>query len=220
MKLISVQYGDFEEIEHLNPNFQKNFLKLKLTLDMLSPKEIYIENFPRLMFTLIEALPNLRYHQCSHGEKRHLKREYDPSHLISPIKIIGDVIDTVHLLEHTILELQCQISEMDVCSGLTCNYWEPENRFDVFVECTEPNIAIFSSNVAIAALKNIIYNTNDFDLPSLSDTVAIAKQIYSRGITDADELAGALQWSKPKVQSEIKRLDRFNFPFQILQPAA
>ncbi len=219
MKLISIQYGNFEEIEHLNPNFQKNFLKLKLTLDMLSPKEFYIDNFPRLIFSVIEALPNLRYHQCSHGEKRHLKREYDPSHLISPIKIIGDVIDTVHLLEHTILELQCQISEMDVCSGLTCNYWEPENRFDVFVECTEPNIAIFSSNVAIAALKGIIYN-EEFDLPSLKDTVAIARQIYARGITDDDELASHLNWSKSKVQTELRRLDRFNFPFQILQPAA
>ncbi len=219
MKLVSVQNGDYSEVEHLNPNFQKHHPKLKITLDTISPREFYLENFPRLMFSIIEMLPNLRYHQCSHGENRHLRREYDLSHLITPIKIIGDVIDTVHLLEHAILELQCQVSDMPVCSGLTCNYWEPENRYDVFVECNEPEVALFSTHAAVAVFNKLLYD-DPAASPPLNDLIQIASDIYRHGMRTEEELAQSLNWTAARVSSGLEWLEEFKFPFEILEPVA
>ncbi|RMD96565.1 MAG: hypothetical protein D6814_11165 [Calditrichaeota bacterium] len=218
MKLISLQHGRFSEIDQLNGNFRKEFLKLKITLDTLSPQKFYLDRFPGLMFTLIEILPNLRHHHCSHGDNEHLSREYDLSHLITPIKIIGDTIDTVHLLEHMILELQCQISEMQVCSGLTCNYWEPENRYDIFVECNEPDLCTFSTYVSLAFFNQFLYRKGE--LFNIQDVIRLARTIYRQDSRSIRHIAKMMNWSRDKVISEIERLERFSFPFQSLHPVA
>ncbi len=219
MKIISIQSGTFPEIERLNRNFRKEYQKLKITLDTLSGREFYLKRFPNLMFSIIEMLPNLRHHRCSHGENIHISREYDPSHLISPIKILGDVIDTVHLLEHTILELQCQISEMEICSGLTCNYWEPENRYDVFVECTEPNLAAFSTELSVALFNHLLYAPNE-QFPDIKDIIRLARTVYKHELRSIRQISTLLNWSEEKVIEGMERLEQFKFPFRVLQPAA
>lgn len=219
MNIVTMQSGYFSDIDHLNPNFRKDFKKLKITLDTPYERGFYLQKFPVLLFTVMDMLPNLRHHRCSHGDQKHIHRQYDMSHLVSPIKIIGDVIDTVHLLEHTILELQCQISEMEICSGLTCNYWEPENRYDVFVECTEPDLAIFSAEVSVATFNRILEGTSHLEL-DLGETIRLARTIYKYDLTSIRQIARRLSWSEQKVIRGMEELEQYRFPFRALQPAA
>ena len=116
MKLIATDYGTFSGIDHLNDRFEHGSDRLKITVDTVSPRALYLERFPQLLFEVLEIFPNLQRHRCSHGQIDSRYRQYDMSHLVSPIKLVGDVIDTVHLFEHVILELQFQIGTMEACS--------------------------------------------------------------------------------------------------------
>jgi hypothetical protein len=49
-----------------------------------------------------------------------------------------------HLMEHMIIDLQSNITGMDSCSGITCGYKNPPNRFDMFVECKDQTVGLFS----------------------------------------------------------------------------
>lgn len=218
MKVIDLRHGRFAEIDHLNPNFRKEYGRLRITVDMLSPREHYLDQFPFLMFSIIDLFPNLKNHSCSHGQADHTVREYDMSHLISPIKIIGDVIDTVHLLEHVILELQCQIGVMHVCSGLTCNYWEPENRYDVFIETAEPELAKFACNFALELFNNLLYEREGHI--NLQDVVKAAQILYSNHSRPAHEVARDYEWPNSQFSELLQKLQELNFPFQHVQPAA
>lgn len=218
MKLIATKHGRFAEIDHLNPNFRNEYKRLKITIDTVAPKEFYLGNFPTLMFTILELFPNLRNHSCNHGKTNHTQRDYDTSHLIAPIKIVGDVIDTVHLLEHVILELQCQIGSMEVCSGLTCNYWEPENRYDVFIECAEPELATFACNLALDVFQKI--SNEDVSIEDVRDLLQIAHTVYGGIEISTYDVARELNWPTRRVSRLIEKLEKFNFPFPAMQPAA
>lgn len=218
MKLISAEPGKYPDINRLNHNFRADSNRIKFTIDTISPKSLYLDRFPKLLFTTFDLLPNIKKHRCTRGATTEAFRDYDMSHLVSPIKLIGDVIDTVHLLEHVVLELQCQIGAMPECSGLTCNYWEPENRYDVFIESDETELARFSCKMALDLFDTIIYGSEkEIDLPDLT---ILARRIYGRGTVSKAGIARDLAWSGERVSEKMARLEAFNFPLKSLKFAA
>ncbi len=218
MKLIGFEEGLFPELDNYNAGFIKGSRRLKATIDTLSSKTHYIENYPELLFNTLDLLPNIRNHRCSHGENEHAGRDYDMSHIFSPIKIVGDVIDTVHLFEHVALEIQCQVAEMKECSGLTCNYWEPETRYDVFIECEETSVAEFS---CLTSLKLINSQINTPDEPfNIRDVLQLAITITRKGYEDPEALAAHLGWSNGKLNRMMAELRELKFPFIVQLPAA
>lgn len=219
MHLIATEYGRFAGIDQINSNFRNDRMRLKLTLDTESPRKLYLDQFPQLLFSVLEIFPNLRSHRCQQGESGFTKREYDLSHLVTPIKIIGDVIDTVHLLEHVILEMQCQIGIMDECSGLTCNYWEPENRYDVFIECDEPELGLFSCNASLDLFRKLLYGSDTARI-DIADMLAVAAKIYHAETDSIAALSEMLAWRESKITRIMERLEELSFPFHVLQPAA
>ncbi len=218
MKLIGFEEGLFPELDNYNAGFNKGSRRLKVTIDTLAAKTHYIENYPELLFNTLDLLPNIRNHRCSHGENEHAGRDYDMSHIFSPIKIVGDVIDTVHLFEHVALEIQCQVAEMQECSGLTCNYWEPETRYDVFIEYEEAPIAEFS---CLTSLKLINSQINTPEEPfNIRDVLMLATTIARQEVEDASSLSSHLGWSNGKLNRIIAELQELKFPFSAHLPAA
>ena len=218
MKLIATDHDFFPEINNFNPRLKKGSRRLKLTIDTISPRALYLERFPSLLFSILDLFPNIKRHRCGHSQVHENFRDYDTSHLLAPIKIMGDVIDTVHLLEHVTLELQCQIGGMDVCSGLTCNYWEPENRFDVFVECEEPALGLFSCNFAMDVLQKLIYGPEESI--EVDDPIALARSLYENQGCSIAEVQHNLAWPEERVARNLARLEALKFPREIIRNAA
>ncbi|KAA3613909.1 MAG: hypothetical protein DWQ05_16685 [Calditrichaeota bacterium] len=218
MELIKIVPGNFAELNKLNGNFKKDTQRIRATIDTTEEKDFYIGKFPDLLFGMLKLFPNIRHHHCHQGEHKYPNRDFDIRHLGAPIKIVGDVIDTVHLVEHISLEIQCQVDDLDECSGLTCNYWEPENRFDVFIECNKPAIATFSCNFAFQLCTSMLNGTkNDFHI---DEVIKMARAIEKSGEYSLHVLARLLKWSKKKTMGNLKLLEQFNFPLPWMRTAA
>ncbi|MCA9735107.1 MAG: hypothetical protein H6696_20850 [Deferribacteres bacterium] len=218
MKLVKILEGNFEELKKLNTNFKADTQRIRVTIDTIHEKPYYINKFPDLLFKTLQMFPNIRHHHCHQGEQVYSNRDFDIRQLGAPIQIVGDVIDTVHLVEHISLEIQCQLDELDECSGLTCNYWEPENRFDVFIECRNPEIATFSCHLAVLLSTDILEGIeSDWQV---DDIIDIAKIITKTNEYSLHTLAKMLKWPKKKTLQNMKLLEQLYFPLPWLRSAA
>jgi hypothetical protein len=103
-------------------------------------------DFHTIYHALAKLLPTLSQHKCCE------QWENTPLYLQETegvsVKWVGEVADVAHLVEHVIVDLQCAISGMRKCSGITCGHKDPENRFDLFLQCTDPEVGVFSAYFA------------------------------------------------------------------------
>ncbi|MBD3298086.1 MAG: hypothetical protein GF341_05470 [candidate division Zixibacteria bacterium] len=130
----------------LNHRFRPDANHLIVTLDVEGYDPPVTNAFPVMYRALATLFPTLSRHSCCE------QWENTPLFLQSiegvSIKSVGEAADVAHLTEHVMVDLQCAISGMKLCSGITCGHRSPENRFDVFVECTDPRVGAFSAHLA------------------------------------------------------------------------
>ena len=141
----SLSFGQFADIEPLNPAFASGSRKLRVTVDTEIVPRV---PDPRLVERLVGAFPGLTRHQCraQPGEARRaagtriLLLESDSS------------ANQAHLLEHLMLEMLSALDHAPRLSGVTCAYGEPPERNDIFVECSEPESGGFAALLAVEAM--------------------------------------------------------------------
>lgn len=218
MKLIATKHDYFPDIDAYNPRFRIGSLRLKLTIDTLSPRKFYLNRFPALLFDVLDLFPRIKHHRCAHGKSESRFRDYNTGHWMAPIRIIGDVIDTVHLLEHVILELNCQIGGMEICSGLTCNYWEPENRYDVFIECDDFALGIFSTNFGLKLFHQLLYGQKFAH--DVRELMLLAGILYEQPEIPSLQLQQRLGWAPEQIASGLAQLKALQFPDDSARRAA
>lgn len=211
IKIIDTSSGAFPEVDQLNPSFAPKSLRLKLTVDATAPREHYLDQFPELLFHLTSLFPNLCHHQCSSGNEMDDFRDVVIDNPLLPIKLVGDVIDSVHLLEHVIIELQCSLAQMPRCSGITCNLWEPENRYDVYVECETREMGAFAGRLGVQIINDILQSGAMSTSPRRM--VKMVPLLLQQPRTDKRRLAEALRWSATTVQRTLNELQVYQFPF-------
>jgi hypothetical protein len=137
-------------------------------------------------------------------------RDRPIAHPELPIKIVGDVIDTAHILEHLIIELQCSLAKMPMCSGVTCRLWEPENRFDVFVECDNASMGNFAGRLGVKIINDVINHGNLS--PSPRRMVQIVPLLVEAPESSVSCLAQQLEWSTAVVHRTLQELRDHEFP--------
>lgn len=165
MKVLAIYYGDFLEIENLYSRFGKGRKKIKVVVDVENQYDHSRDTFVRLFRHAAGLLPTLSCHSCC--------EEWDAAPLCIreeeqvSIKRIGENADFPHLLEHLIVDLQCTLSGMKVCSGITCGWKKPEHRFDLFIECDDPRIGVFAACFGANLINNFLAgkpSENDYGL--------------------------------------------------------
>jgi len=205
MQVVDTKYGLFPEVNHLNSRFVPNRPRLKLTVDMLYPEEHYVESFPYLAQKLVELFPTLRHHRCCEEDSPPACGEQ------VPIRTTGQAIDVVHLIEHVIIDLQCRITSMDMCSGITCHYWSPGNRYDIFVECVDEKVGLFSARLAVDLVGSCLRRKSVDE--EYHHTIALAKFLYHHphAPITPEQLARHLGWSVDTADAALHHLVRFQF---------
>jgi hypothetical protein len=148
LEIKEIAYGQFPEISDLNPRFKPESHKIKATLDIrLSPDHSGMD-LSSIVHQLMKLLPTLAKHQCGESLFTNLKsaKEDTSSAINSSVCSChpDEVTDLAHLMEHVIIDLQSNITGMDSCSGITCGYKNPPYRFDMFVECKDKTVGLFS----------------------------------------------------------------------------
>jgi len=148
-----ISYGEFREISDLNPRFRPGSKKVRIVLDVHTPDtDPDGLDLPSVFVRLRHLLPSLERHQCGERLFDHLKsgkRSFQGEQL-------EQSTDIAHIMEHVIIDLQSKITGVNLCSGITCGYKDPDNRFDLFVECEDKNVGVFSALFAADLLDRLL----------------------------------------------------------------
>ena len=208
MQIVSLSFGRFQELSDLDIFFRHSFLRLKLVLDISVPENTEFD-FDKIHKDISDFFPNLQKHKCwtnllggsiSNRERKDL-----------PFQRVGGITDLAHLVEHMIIDLQATVGQMESCSGLTCGYQDPANRFDLFIECKDRRVATFSSNLAVKMMKELLWDKNlSFEYSKL---IQLAKCLYSEPelIFSLQKLSQKLGWQKEELALQIRELIGLKF---------
>lgn len=155
MQILRIQYARVPKIQMLNHRFRPEAQHLIVTVDVDEYDPPETNDFYSIYHALSDLFPTLSRHSCCE------EWENTPLYLQAmegvPIKSVGEAADVAHLVEHVMVDLQCAISGMRLCSGITCGHRAPENRFDIFVECRDPKVGAFSARLATYLVSMLLH---------------------------------------------------------------
>lgn len=208
MQIVSLSFGRFPEISELEIFFRHSDLRLKLVLNIYLPEGKELD-FKSLYHKVTGFFPNLQKHKCwAHLLGGSVSQEERDD---LPFQSIGGVTDLAHLVEHLIIDLQSTVAQMESCSGLTCGYNDPDNRFDLFIECQDRRVATFSSNLAVRMMKELLWEgslTTDY-----TKSVQLAKCLYAEPelLSSVNRLNQRLGWDKEELSLQLRELIALKF---------
>jgi len=153
MRITSIHYDRFPQIRMLNHRFQANARHLMVRLEVADYAPPLSRDFVSMYQALVRVFPTLSHHQCCE------QWENTPLFLQEiegvSLKTAGEIADVAHLTEHVIVDMIVAISGVRACSGITCGHREPENRFDLFVECEDVRLGVFAANFAVYLVRRL-----------------------------------------------------------------
>lgn len=174
LQIREISYGEFPEICGLNPRFKPKSKKVKVVIDVHVPEsQKGNPDLPSAFGRLMKLLPSLERHQC--GE--HLLEDLRSGSKDFRSQHSDEITDIAHMMEHVIIDLQANITGMDSCSGITCGYKNPSSRFDLFVECRDKKVGVFSALLATDMLKALL--TKKILSGRFRALVELAKYLYA-----------------------------------------
>jgi len=214
LEIKEISYGEFPEILGLNPRFKPGGKKVKVVLDVRVPEtEKGNTDLSSVLMKLTKLLPSLERHQC--GE--HLFEDLKSGKRYPSSEHLDKITDIAHIMEHIIIDLQSKITGMDSCSGITCGYKKPYYRFDLFVECEDKKVGMFSVFFAEDLLKRLL--TNKSLSRRYRALIDLAKHLYGNNSLQrqtklnpmASQISSELGWKKSFVLSLLRELKGFGF---------
>lgn len=208
MKIIAISHGKFTDISYLHRNFQNGVKRLRITVEV---NRSFKKNghFSFVFNQLLTIMPSLARHKCCENWIGPWPAPKLSSGI--PIKKVGDSTDFAHLVEHVIIDLMCNVGQMSLCSGITCGYQSPQNRFDLFIECPDKRIGVFSANLAVYLLDNLLSGRK---LPANSkETINLARILYShrRQRLTPKKISSQDGWNESLVASLWERLRNLKY---------
>jgi hypothetical protein len=145
--IAAIQHGTFQEASRLNPRFAPDRPLLLTTLDIVWTPADPLEAIAGLEERLLAFSPGFRKHECRGLEAYHVfpgpkAAAHDkpspkgPRRASSPREAPYDAnLALAHLVEHAIIDFQCEVTGESTCSGMTGAYRSVEHRYDLMVEC-------------------------------------------------------------------------------------
>ncbi|HEU4403517.1 MAG TPA: hypothetical protein VFT43_15575 [Candidatus Polarisedimenticolia bacterium] len=157
IRIRSVQHGPFPGAARYNSRFQEGVTRIRLTIDLGAelrrPHGPLSSSFKANLLALCPLLPE---HDCRGGRDVHeLLSAGDattPQRARAPEE---DGLVLAHLIEHVAIDLIVAVSGARFCSGVTCAWRDRTDRFDVFVECTDPLLGRSLAILATAAVRDL-----------------------------------------------------------------
>jgi hypothetical protein len=214
LEIRELLYGEFPEIQDLNPRFRPGGKKIKVVVDVHAPEVQKGDTDLCSIFTnLTKLLPSLEKHQC--GE--HLFENLRCGKKAVDSEYPDEITNIAHMMEHVIIDLQSNITGMNSCSGITCGYKNPSFRFDLFVECEDKKVGMFSAFFSADVLKRLITNKS---MPRRYHAlIDLAKYLYNsssyQGGAELDSVISQINsefgWRRGFALLLLRKLKEFGF---------
>jgi len=164
-----VAVGPFPEAVSLHPGFTPGVPRVRLTIDVglglrKKPGPLGVEETK----ALLEFCPRLLDHDCGAGGslRRFLNGAHRLAGTVSSIPADGatderDGLNLAHLIEHVAIELIVGVTRAPRCSGATCAHAGRLDRFDIFLECTDPLAGRAAAILAAALVRDLRIGQTD-----------------------------------------------------------
>ncbi|MBU1318187.1 MAG: hypothetical protein KKG33_11640 [candidate division Zixibacteria bacterium] len=209
MRLLAVSYGLFSKVSKLYSRFQPGIGHLKVVIEIVPTGGFERDKFLILYRQLSIFFPTINRHSCcDEWESAPLFLEEEEG---VSIKRVGESADIAHLIEHIIVDMQVNLGGMQRCSGLTCGWKHPENRFDLFVECANARVGLFAAQFAVHLVSKILTRKKISKRNGL--ILELAKFLLENPDTasDTESLTKVLGWKRGAVEMAHSRLYEFGF---------
>jgi hypothetical protein len=214
IEIKELSYGEFSEISGLNPRFKPRGKKLKVVLDVnaLGRKDLNV-GLTYVFNNLVKLLPSLERHQCGENLFEHIRS----GNLSGDHQHPDEITNIAHMMEHIIIDLQSNITGMNSCSGITCGYKKPVYRFDLFVECKDKKVGMFSAFFAAEILRRLVTNRRlSRRYPNLIDlTKHLYRERSHRQLAEPEHLVSQINqrwgWRRSFILLLLRKLKEFGF---------
>ncbi|MCZ6688809.1 MAG: hypothetical protein O7H41_04315 [Planctomycetota bacterium] len=206
IRILEARYGTFPEVDELNRDFIAGSRRLKLQIEVHEGIR-YTESDPAVLLEqLSESLPGLDEHRCCGNSEigSTFFRNGDGDGSTEGARLAS--ANLAHLLEHVVLDLQYRIAGATRCSAVTCGYWEPPSRYDLFVESSNALCAGTSARLGVALMNDHLAGHPAIPLYGLA--IRVGRELYERHPWprgDA-ELAASLEEPAGRVQEITRHL--------------
>lgn len=151
--MLAAALGAFPEISRLNPEFVPARLRLKLTLRI---DACGVPATGALFAALEASFPTMARHRCcgSGSLRSRVSEGAAPQEGAGSDPDPG--VDVAHLVEHLVIDIQHFVGRMTICSGVTCAYRSPPDRYDIFVESPEEKVGLLAASVAVGVSEDLL----------------------------------------------------------------
>jgi hypothetical protein len=149
-----IAFGDFPQVTRLNPGFVPGVKRLKVSLEVSGAGDA--GGAAKIIGALAGFLPSLSFHRCC-GDNSIGETFFDrDQRRRCSLRETDEGVDLAHLLEHVLIDVQHHIARMKICSGVTCAWIDPRDRYDIFVECLEEAVGRVAFGIAVEILEDLL----------------------------------------------------------------
>ncbi len=171
IRIQSMAFAPFTEIEPLNPGFRSGHPKMRVTVDTEPAPRVPEEP---LLRELAGAFPGLRRHQCRAAAAEGSAPAGGTRILLVPADASAN---QAHVFEHLTLELLAALDDASSrLSGVTCAYTKPPERNDVFVECHDADTGALAAWLAAETMNGVL--SGESAAPLYPDVLRCARLVH------------------------------------------
>lgn len=199
MRIEKIEYGSFKEVNHLNPVFSSEKKKIRAILSLDPNLMVWNDNIPNLMITAFDLIEECSDHECSASYESHVGNKTKSIYKIPLI------------IEHLMLGIINSVGKNEQCHGLTCSSKENVHLYNIFIECSDPQLGEFALTAAKNLIEDILIHGDRS--PLWNYLLASAKFLYPMSQIGyaSKEIMNEFGWSKEQAALIVKALSHLSF---------
>jgi hypothetical protein len=221
IRIQGIEHGPFPSASPLNPRFQPGMPRIRLILDIGASLRRHRQSLStREREVLLAFCPHLPDHRCAGGQ--------DIYDLLLPgdaaasgaeeVNPEADGLALAHLIEHVAIELLVSVSRSGRCSGVTCAYRGRKDRFDIFLECSDPLLGRAMAMLAAAFVRDLCSGNDRLGAHLRTRDLLGLLRASDRPTVVPEDIAIRLGWRLGEAREALEALARLGYLDPIAAP--
>lgn len=207
-----IEHGPLHSALPLNPLFRKDRDRLRLTLDLGSDLRRRVRTLsPAQREALLSFSPRIDHHDCCLGLGLDALLTTGADGQPSPSATDVDGLALAHLIEHLALELLTEASAGRECHGATCALADRSERFDLFLEVSDPLLGRTAAILAAVMARDACAGLDRLDLHLRTRDLLITLATVDRTAMVPEDIASERDWTVTGARDALDALVRIGY---------